>query len=254
MLVDYSSSSDSETEDDKKSSMRQKMETNLETQTSILPKATTLLGKRKLYSCEDPLADDSSLHQGRIRSFKHERGNWATYVFIGVPLYILEDVQDVCLTHFKDIYDIKSTPDLHISLSKTVVLQYHFIESFVKSLEEIITPISSLTVSLNKLKVYTNAERTRTFLAVKVDDIHLKQMFDILHKVDNVMLNFKLPEFYEDPSFHISILWCVGDHANGMNERLAELMAILKDHFPIELRIDKIYCKSGFKEFSFQLK
>lgn len=29
----------------------------------------------------DPQTEDQSLHGGRIRSFKHERGNWATYVF-----------------------------------------------------------------------------------------------------------------------------------------------------------------------------
>lgn len=30
----------------------------------------------------DPQTEDRSLHGGRIRSFKHERGNWATYVYI----------------------------------------------------------------------------------------------------------------------------------------------------------------------------
>lgn len=26
--------------------------------------------------------DDPNFHEGRIRSFPHERGNWATYVYI----------------------------------------------------------------------------------------------------------------------------------------------------------------------------
>lgn len=30
----------------------------------------------------DPQTEDRSLHGGRIRSFKHERGNWATYVYL----------------------------------------------------------------------------------------------------------------------------------------------------------------------------
>lgn len=30
----------------------------------------------------DTQTEDSSLHGGRIRSFKHERGNWATYVYV----------------------------------------------------------------------------------------------------------------------------------------------------------------------------
>lgn len=31
---------------------------------------------------DEALTEDSSLHGGRIRSFKHERGNWATYVYL----------------------------------------------------------------------------------------------------------------------------------------------------------------------------
>lgn len=30
----------------------------------------------------DPQTEDRSLHDGRVRSFKHERGNWATYVYL----------------------------------------------------------------------------------------------------------------------------------------------------------------------------
>lgn len=106
-----------------------------------LPKATSLLGKRKQSSHDDHPADDPSLHQGRIRSFKHERGNWATYVFIAVPPILVDDLLDACLTYFKNKYDFKAATHLHISLSKTVVLQYHFIESFKKNLEEVLTSI-----------------------------------------------------------------------------------------------------------------
>lgn len=30
----------------------------------------------------DSQTEDSALHGGRIRSFKHERGNWATYIYL----------------------------------------------------------------------------------------------------------------------------------------------------------------------------
>ncbi|XP_075146341.1 U6 snRNA phosphodiesterase 1 [Haematobia irritans] len=256
MLVNYSSSSSSDSEDGEKESQWNKKTNILDSKLSILPRATTLLGKRKRSTCdEDNLTNDPSLHQGRIRSFKHERGNWATYVFIGVPLSsVLEDVQDICQAYFKDTCDLNAVSDLHISLSKTVVLQYHFIESFVKNLEDIFTPIQSFITSLSQLKVYTNAERTRTFLAVKVEDIHLQKMLQILQHVDGVMKNFKLATFYEEPSFHISILWCVGDYCDVLSKKLSDIIPCLNDNFPIELKIDQIKCKSGFKEFTFQLK
>lgn len=31
---------------------------------------------------EEQWVDDSGKHRGRVRSFQHERGNWATYVFL----------------------------------------------------------------------------------------------------------------------------------------------------------------------------
>lgn len=37
----------------------------------------------------DSQTEDSSLHGGRIRSFKHERGNWATYVYLPCETDIL---------------------------------------------------------------------------------------------------------------------------------------------------------------------
>lgn len=93
-------------------------------------------------STDDQVTDDPSLHQGRIRSFKHERGNWATYVYISASLNQFEDIQDVCLAQLSNKCELKAPADLHISLSKTVVLQYHFIDSFVKNLEEVLTGIS----------------------------------------------------------------------------------------------------------------
>ncbi|XP_073841360.1 U6 snRNA phosphodiesterase 1 [Musca autumnalis] len=250
-LVNYSSSSESEAEED----VAESQSVKIETKKLILPKATTLLGKRKLPTQDDDdTIDDPSKHQGRIRSFKHERGNWATYVFVAIPTNLFEDLQEMCLTKLDSKCDFKMCTDLHISLSRTVILQYHFIDSFVKNLEEEFGATARLSISLSQLKVYTNAERTRTFVAIKVDDIHLARMLEILKKVDCVMLNFKLATFYEDPSFHVSILWCLGDYVDEINKQLPEIEKCIKDLLPIELNIEKLYCKSGFKEFNFELK
>lgn len=50
---------------------------------------------------------------------------------------------------------------------------------------------------MSELKVYANAERTRTFIAAKVDGVHLNKMLTLSKKVDNVMDNFRLSTFYE---------------------------------------------------------
>ena len=36
----------------------------------------------------EEIVDDPSQHNGRIRSFKHERGNWSTLVYIDCKLKI----------------------------------------------------------------------------------------------------------------------------------------------------------------------
>lgn len=48
-----------------------------------LPDALSLLGaKRAALTASEGHLDDPAEHDGRVRSFKHERGNWATYVYI----------------------------------------------------------------------------------------------------------------------------------------------------------------------------
>lgn len=46
---------------------------------SKLPVPNILLSSDK---SNEQYIDEPSLHNGRIRSFPHERGNWSTYVYI----------------------------------------------------------------------------------------------------------------------------------------------------------------------------
>ncbi|KAI8129505.1 U6 snRNA phosphodiesterase [Lucilia cuprina] len=261
-LVNYSSSSESNDEDklegEKINELAKlkadKLPVAEANRKLLLPQATTLLGKRKVTSNDDDVSDDPSKHDGRIRSFKHERGNWATYVYLPVDNNLLEDIQDICLDHLEEKLNFKASSEMHISLTKTVVLQYHFIDSFISSLQNVLQPLESFTVSFDNLKVYTNAEHTRTFLALKVDNLYFDKMFNILQKVDNVMKDFKLATFYEDPSFHISILWCTGDCVSLVESIVPTIMASLMERLPLHLKFNEVYCKSGFKEFNFKLK
>ncbi|TMW52354.1 hypothetical protein DOY81_002521 [Sarcophaga bullata] len=253
-LVNYSSSSDSEDERTNNTKTSEtKRNTTSESKRPLLPQAALLLGKRKINQVEDDSLDDPSKHEGRIRSFKHERGNWATYVHIPIKNNILEDIQDICLMVLEEKYNFKPSLEMHVSLSKTVVLQYHFIELFIDTLQTVLQMERSFTVSFNNLKAYTNTECTRTFLALTMDELYLKKMLIILNKVDSVMRDFKLDTFYEDPSFHISILWCIGDHVSLINNLIPLIMESLSERLPLNCTVDQIYCKSGFKEFNFKL-
>ncbi|GLH07057.1 U6 snRNA phosphodiesterase [Gryllus bimaculatus] len=85
---------------------------------------------------QDPLTNDPELHDGRIRSFPHERGNWATYIYIPYKMTpSVEAFMDVVVSRLTN-FNLKPVSDFHISLTKTVILRHHWIDLFVKSVQE----------------------------------------------------------------------------------------------------------------------
>uniref|UniRef100_A0AAZ1Y2C3 U6 snRNA phosphodiesterase n=1 Tax=Oreochromis aureus TaxID=47969 RepID=A0AAZ1Y2C3_OREAU len=189
----------------------------------------------------DSQTEDSSLHGGRIRSFKHERGNWASYVYF--PYHPEEE--------FGELLDgilsaagargvvLTAQDEFHLSLSQTVVLRHHWIQPFTQSLK------SSLTGC------------KRTFLGMEVSTGHA-QLLDLIRTVDRTMTEFRLETFYKDPSFHVSLAWCVGDQTVQMEECMQELQSLVDDHEdrPFVLRLDcsELRCRTGNKTFRFPLE
>ncbi|XP_011185579.2 U6 snRNA phosphodiesterase 1 [Zeugodacus cucurbitae] len=225
-----------------------------------LPCALFLLGAKSANAvANEAHLDNPAEHNGRIRSFKHERGNWATYVHIPVRSEQLEDILEVCQDLLADVInDLHVIEDIHISLSRTVVLQHHHIDSFVESLRNTLEVNARFSISLRHLHIYTNDERTRTFIALKVDNMHYDKVHKLMEKVDVVMTEYRLQRFYEKPSFHISFLWCLGDKVSVLNEYLHTLESAIKvgmdESNALNLFIKEINCKSGNKEFTFKLK
>ncbi|XP_059190394.1 U6 snRNA phosphodiesterase 1 isoform X2 [Centropristis striata] len=203
--------------------------------------------------------EDSALHGGRIRSFKHERGNWATYVYL--PYHpdeefreLLEELLSLARTHGAVL-----TPqeEFHLSLSQTVVLRHHWIQPFIQSLKAGLLHCKRFVCSAGRLKVYCNAERTRTFLGMEVYSGHA-QLLDLVQVVDRTMKDFHLDTFYKDPSFHVSLAWCVGDLTEQMKECIVGMQSLIDDHEEgqFELRLDgiELRCRTGNKTFHFPLE
>ncbi|XP_022601961.1 U6 snRNA phosphodiesterase isoform X1 [Seriola dumerili] len=207
----------------------------------------------------DTQTEDSSLHGGRVRSFKHERGNWATYVYL--PYHpeeefreLLEELLSAARAHGVDL-----TPqeEFHLSLSQTVVLRHHWIQPFTQSLRADLAHCKRFVCSAGKLKVYCNAEGTRTFLGMEVYTGHA-QLLDLVQVVDRTMMEFRLETFYKEPSFHVSLAWCVGDLTAQMKGCLQELQRVVDEHEegPFRLRLDgvELRCRTGNKTFRFPLE
>lgn len=207
----------------------------------------------------DSQTEDSSLHGGRIRSFKHERGNWATYVYIPYnPVEeftdILEEIVSVAKSHG---IDLVPQEEFHLSLSQTVVLRHHWIQPFTQNLKTGLAHCRRFIFAAGRLKVYCNAEKTRTFLGVEVSTGHA-QLLDIIKVVDKTMTDFKLETFYKDPSFHVSLAWCTGDLTALLNSCLKELQSIMDGQedgpFTLSVTCDELRCRTGNKVFCFPVE
>lgn len=193
---------------------------------------------------------------GRIRSFPHERGNWASYVYIAVePSPSITSFIDVVCSTCEPSLNIERASDLHISLTKTVVLKHHWIDSISSSVLNLAQSIPSFPVCFGEMRVYTNEEQTRTFIGVVITAGN-EMLLKIARRLDEILADFKLPPFYEEASFHFSIASCVGNHSTSLKANLSQLQTYL-DMFihsnPLEwsLNVQKLNLRTGNKYFSF---
>nr|XP_036296533.1 U6 snRNA phosphodiesterase [Pipistrellus kuhlii]KAF6319001.1 U6 snRNA biogenesis phosphodiesterase 1 [Pipistrellus kuhlii] len=209
---------------------------------------------------EEAPEDNSAKHGGRVRTFPHERGNWATHVY--VPYDAGEefpDLLDALLPHAQTyVPRLVRMEAFHLSLSQSVVLRHHWILPFVQALKERVAARPRFCFRADRVKIYTNEEKTRTFVGLEVTSGHT-QFLDLVSEVDRVMEEFDLTTFYKDPSFHVSLAWCVGDARLQLEGQcLRELQEIVDAFEDSELLLrvhaEQVRCRSGNKFFSVPLK
>ncbi|XP_004690579.1 PREDICTED: U6 snRNA phosphodiesterase isoform X1 [Condylura cristata] len=209
---------------------------------------------------EEGPEDDSAKHGGRVRTFPHERGNWATHVYI--PYEAGEeflDLLDMLLPHAQTyVARLVRMEAFHVSLSHSVVLRHHWILPFVQALKDRMASCQRFFFTANRVKIYTNQEKTRTFVGLEVTSGHA-QFLDLVSEVDRVMEEFDLTTFYQDPSFHISLAWCVGDARLQLEAQCLRELQELVDEFEdsetlLRVHAEQVRCKSGNKFFSLPLK
>lgn len=142
-------------------------------------------------------------------------------------------LQDELLSQIKSTNSLESVEfhrldDLHLSLTRTVVLQHHWIDEFVRSIENSLknTPrFYSLSyiynfieilysihfhfeifltfrfwIHLNSIQIYCNDNQSRTFISLSLAKQHSnarENLHSIVKQLDNCLMEFKLPAFYQ---------------------------------------------------------
>ncbi|XP_033312019.1 U6 snRNA phosphodiesterase isoform X1 [Bombus bifarius] len=203
--------------------------------------------------------DDNPLqHEGRVRSFKHERGNWATLIYIDY-----EPSEDMLSWMFSVLGEVPVkcnifSEQFHISLSRTLILKFHWIESFVEETKKLCEQTDQFNLELLNVRAYTNEEKTRTFLGIECIDCK-GVLGHFVKNVNKLLAEYDLPAFYEDSSYHVSFLWCLGNELSILDDQ-ARFLTIKLNQFLIEhaearyINVNKIYLKIGNKLYVFKLR
>lgn len=206
---------------------------------------------KSLKSDTEEVQDDPKLHDFRIRSFPHVRGNWASFVYVK-PEIDLGSISEK-LAKILSKFEAKTIPEPHLSLSKVFTLQYHWIESFNQSLKsKLKQKVTKFPLGLSsKLKIFVNEDSTRTFVTVEINENQaLKQA---LSCVDETLVEFGQEIFYKPAEFHISLVWIL-KNPKIPNEEIQNCFSEwIETQDKINFTVEKIHAKIGNKFFEFDL-
>ena len=203
---------------------------------------------------EEIVHDDPTLHGGRIRTFGHEPNNWATYVYVDLQDCELDEVKNFIVKEL----DLEPIDHHHLSISRVVSFRHHWIEPFTQAVKSQLEHSRTFFLSLDKLQVYSNDDRTRTFVGLEAS-VGVKELQKLTYTVDKCFKEYNLPSFYYPPSFHVSLGWCLGDMRAVIRQKLQKtelkLVDILDDDDDIgRLVVKNINIKSGNKIYEVKLK
>lgn len=147
-----------------------------------------------------------------------------------------------------ELHMIEST---HVSLSKTFIVRYHWIQNFCSTLQEQFseTSFQFQLQLIPEIVYFSNDEGTRHFACVLLDECCRPIVASIIQKVDKCLKEFNLPAYYEDPSEHVSILWKLNSFTSEeklqISTIITELFSSNKEDF--KMLIEKISLKIGNK-------
>jgi len=231
--------------------------------TSLPPIPTGILDMYEPKIPENTPKDDPKKHGGRVRTFKHERGSWATYIYIPVTHQTL--FRELALKLQESVQDVDFVPvdHFHLSVSRTVTIRHHWIDTFMDELKKKAGSLPKFSCSYGPLKIYHNDDRTRSFLSLEV--YCKKKLQEVVKLADLVLYQFHLPQFYDEPDFHVSLLSAAGDASGKLSpqvlsmDTLKKLQPIVDDFFSSHEKasffsVSELQCKTGNKLYRFPFK
>lgn len=107
-------------------------------------------------------------------------------------------------------------------MTRLLILKHHWIEDICEAVKRHTSTRRKFKFQFDSLEVYCNDEQTRTFLGLRVFDEDTSPMKELVGGYDQCLASYNLPKYYDPPSFHISILWCLGDQKQRLRSILKQ--------------------------------
>ena len=135
-------------------------------------------------------------HSCRKRTFEHVEGNWATYMYVPVQpsdnyKNEYEDIIKCLRLGFPDGLHVFPMDSCHISVSRTVPIRHYWIEPMFDKLKMLLKGMQSFSYSFSAVKVYTNDEKTRTFVGLEISQGY-ERFTDLIKRTDQIYADFNL--------------------------------------------------------------
>lgn len=186
---------------------------------------------------------------GKVRVAPHAAGKFACHVYMTSPLPTLESalLPQIAMELNRTtgtIFHIEAEP--HLSLSKTFYARHWHLSSLYEKLlkHRPIMPVDPIT--FDRLALYCNEDRTRSFVALKCTDQSNTALLPWIRAVDDTLVGFGFEPYYEDPSLHCSLLWCNDPLGADLLEHSA--FESLRNILPIRWKAPQIYFKGGHQK------
>jgi hypothetical protein len=229
-------------------------------------------------------AANRTSHSGRVRAFAHVEGNYPTTIYIDVPLsddmqsllrHAVSQLRCAPLPASSNITEPVSAPDapascdcagtswqpllaseLHVSLSRTVVLQLTQVDAFVATVRKELGAVSRFVAHFSELAFFANDDRTRSFAALEfaAGSDGLASILRLIRQVDKALKAFSLPQFYQPARPHVSFAWVLNNVLPYLAGNAALAAARAQSAPVAPLAVDEVRVRVGQRVHSIQLR
>jgi len=96
---------------------------------------------------------------------------------------------------------------------------------------------------------------------LQITNIHMRRLLSaIVERIDSVMKEYRCDTYYINPSFHVSVMWClsdvtVRDDCEKLLAKMQEFWERVEHDCPeiFAMPVSSVVCKAGNKTFLFKL-